>query len=128
MPPKEEAPPVYDGDACLPGRPMLRKFFSNIRVEFAVTGLVIINMIMLLVDMIITEDSCPIYGNTSYIRTCLADFAEDEMQIQWTAAFQWMELVFLSTFTIEIFIRIYAYGLSHFFDALNIVDAIIVFA
>ena len=38
-----------------------------------------------------------------------------------------MELVFLSTFTIEIFIRIYAYGLSHFFDALNIVDAIIVF-
>ena len=118
--------PVYYGDAYLPFRKLMRKFFDNIKTEFLVTGLVLINMMLLLVDMIVTEDQCNIYGNSSVIRQCLDDFAEEPFQVQWTKAFSYIELAFLITFAVEIVLRLYAYGFGYFLDYLNAIDAIIV--
>ena len=51
----------------------MRKFFDDIKTEFFVTGLVLLNMLMLLVDMVVTDDQgrCNIYGNATVIRSCI---------------------------------------------------------
>ena len=92
------------------------------------TALVLINMIFLLVDMMVTEPPCTIYGNASDIQQCLVEWDADPFISGWNQGFQIMELSFLSTFAIDILIRFYAYGYSYFFDVLNCVDAIIVFS
>ena len=85
---------VYHGDARLPCRPPMRKFFDNIKTEFFVTGLVLVNMLFLLVDMVVTDDmgQCNIYGNTTEIHQCTVEVAARPFILQWTALFQWLEL------------------------------------
>ena len=123
------APAVhYPGDDFLPGRKPLRKLFDNIKTEFFVTGLVLLNMMMLLVDMVVTDDQgkCNIYGNTSEIRECIRLAHMEQFYLSWTDFFDILELSFLSLFAGEIIVRLYAYGPSYFMDVLNSVDAIIV--
>jgi len=120
-------PIIYEGDARLPFRKPMRKLFDNIRTEFFVTALVLINMALLLFDMMFSESGCNIYGNWTIIRNCEVAFALEPLQIAWTNAFQLMELAFLSLFACDILARFYAYGFSYFRDALNVLDAIIVF-
>ena len=123
------APPVhYPGDDFLPGRKRLRKVFDNIKTEFFVTGLVLLNMMMLLVDMVVTDDQgkCNIYGNSSEIRQCIKLAHQEQFYLSWTNFFDILELSFLSLFAGEIIVRLYAYGPSYFMDMLNSVDAIIV--
>jgi len=118
----------YDGDAFLPFRPALRKLFDNIRTEFFITGLVLLSMAFLLVDMFVTDPECPIYGNTTIIRECLEEFEERDSQKAWTNFFQMLELVFLFVFAVDIIARFYSYGFSYFRDLLNCLDAVIVFS
>jgi hypothetical protein len=122
-------PPLqYWADEYLPFRQPMRKVFDNIKTEFFVTALVLINMALLLVDMMVTDESakCGMHGNSTAIRECTDLFAVEPFQVQWTNAFQFIELAFLSLFTVEILLRLYAYGHTYFFDVLNSVDAIIV--
>lgn len=117
---------VYSADAYLPGRVFLRSIFDSIRTEFFVTFLVLINMLGLLVDMAVTDAGCNIYANVTDIQDCLESKAKDEFYVQWTDTFQWLELGFLIVFATEILLRLYAYGISYFYDALNSIDAAIV--
>ena len=119
---------IYAGDAYFPWRKTLRTIFDNIKFEFFVTGLVIVNMLMLLADMVVSDDQgrCNIYGNTTIIRECIAQAETDPSRIVWTNFFQYLELSFLSVFAIEIFMRLYAYGISYFKDGINLFDASVV--
>ena len=60
------------------------------------TALVLINMIFLLVDMMVTEPPCTIYGNASDIQQCLVEWDADPFISGWNQGFQIMELSFLS--------------------------------
>jgi len=117
---------VYTCDAYLPGRKHLRRIFDNIKTEFLVTALVLINMLGLLVDMAVTDAGCNIYDNVTVMQDCLQAHSEEAFTISWTETFQWLELGFLVLFTFEISLRLYAYGISYFFDVLNCIDALIV--
>lgn len=123
----QPAGPTYSADAYLPLRRPLRKVFDNIKTEFVVTALVLVNMFMLLVDLVVTDEPCNVYGNTSLIRECRERHALNETQREWTNFFQILELVFLLIFATEIMMRLYAYGITYFKDVLNCVDALIVF-
>ena len=124
--PEEKVNP-YAADAYWPGRPLLRAVFDNIKTEFLVTALVLVNMLGLLVDMAVTDAGCNIYENVTSIQACLTDHEDSEFIISWTDAFQWIELTFLVIFSLEICLRLYAYGYPYFFDTLNCIDAVIVF-
>jgi len=124
--PGRKPPVTYVGDNYLPFRKTMRKLFDNIRTEFFVTSLVLINMLGLLVDMAVTDPGCNIYENVTTIQACLVEHAKLPVMVEWTAAFQWLELGFLCVFTTEITLRLYAYGFSYFMDLLNCIDAIIV--
>ena len=94
-----------------------------------ITGLVIVNMTLLLIDMMVTEPTdCGIYGNSSIIQHCLDEFESSPGQVSWNNAFQLAEISFLSIFVIDILVRTYAYGFSYFNDVLNCIDALIVFS
>ena len=56
---------VYPGDAFLPFRQPLRKVFDNIKTEFIVTALVLINMLGLLIDMAVTDGETRLSENAS---------------------------------------------------------------
>jgi len=118
--------PSYEADAYLPGRRPLRRFFDNIKTEFAVTALVLVNVAMLLADMAVTDAGCNIYENVTVIKQCLDNHNDSPRIIGWTENFQWMELSFLVIFSTEVALRLYAYGPHYFFDLLNAIDALIV--
>ena len=86
----------------LPGRHLLRRTFDNVMTEFFVTGLVLLNMLGMLVDMAVTDAGCNIYDNITMIQACITHHEEDEFVISWTNAFQYTELAFLLIFTVEI--------------------------
>lgn len=118
----------YPGDEYLPGRARMRKFFDDIKTEFFVTGLVLLNMLMLLVDMVVTDDQgrCNIYGNATVIRSCIEAVNKEPFFVSWMQFFDVLELSFLSLFASEILARLYAYGPSYFMNVLNAFDATIV--
>lgn len=103
----------YPADAYLPFRPAMRKVFDQIRTEFIVTGLVLINMLGLLIDMVVTENACPVYGNVSSIQECEALSAAEPWKVVWNNSFEIEEIVFLTFFSLEILLRIYAYGFRY---------------
>lgn len=109
-------------------KPQMRKFFDNIKTEFFVTALVMINLLMLLVDMVVTDTSCGIYGNLTIIQDCYAKEAKGEFLKAWTTDFQYVELIFLLIFAIELLFRLYCFGFEYLRDAVNIFDAIIVYS
>lgn len=119
--------PVYHGDAYLPFRPGMRVFYNNIKTEFVMTFLVLINMCMLFVDMAYTESDCSMYGNVTEIQQCLVEWEQNEAQVAWTGSFQYMEVFFLVLFASDIVMRLYAFGISYFHDVLNVIDATIVY-
>ena len=96
------------------------------RTEFFLTGLVLINMAFLLVDMMITDDGCDVYGNVTNIQICIVQHSQEEFQLAWNDFFKYLELTFLSIFVGDIILRLYAYGIGYFADGLNAVDATIV--
>ena len=91
------------------------------------TALVLINMAFLLVDMLVTDPNCPMYGDVELIQECIAESLAYDFQRGWTAGFQIMELSFLTVFAVDICLRLYAYGTSYFKELLNVLDALIVF-
>lgn len=123
---KKEKANSYEADAYLPGRHLLRRTFDNVMTEFFVTGLVLLNMLGMLVDMAVTDAGCNVYDNITMIQACITHHEEDAFVISWTNAFQYTELAFLLIFTVEIQLRLYAYGCPYFIDVLNCVDALIV--
>ena len=60
---KKEKANSYEADAYLPGRHLLRRTFDNVMTEFFVTGLVLLNMLGMLVDMAVTDAGCNVYDN-----------------------------------------------------------------
>jgi len=123
---RQQAQTDYWGDAYLPGRRVLRRFFDDIKTEFFVTGLVLINMLGLLIDLAVTDAGCNIYMNVTTIQDCLDKYEERTFIVEWTNAFQYMELGFLILFTVEIMLRVYTYSFTYFLDVLNSLDAAIV--
>ena len=89
----------------LPGRRAIRTFLDKMKVEFAVIGVVIVYMVLVFADLMLNEeDGIP----------------------WWNPVFQVVDLGFLIAFTLELLVRLYAYGLVYVKDALNMFDAIVV--
>lgn len=96
-------------------RARTRKFLETLKVEFVTIGVVIVYMILIFLDLMLDKETRP--GQLNAI--------EDGMP--WTKAFMWIDLVFLVIFTLELFLRIFAFGYYYFWNALNVIDGLVVF-
>merc|ERR1719390_350097 len=86
-----------------------------LKVEFVTIGVVIVYMVLIFLDLMLDKETRPGQVNA------IADGRP------WTKAFMWIDLVFLVIFTLELFIRIFAFGYYYFANALNVIDGLVVF-
>ena len=86
-----------------------------LKVEFVTIGVVIVYMVLIFLDLMLDKETRPGQVNA------IADGRP------WTKAFMWIDLVFLVIFTLELFIRIFAFGYYYFWNALNVIDGLVVF-
>eukprot|EP00965_Chrysotila_dentata_P006916 225833-Pleurochrysis_carterae.AAC.1 len=90
-------------DASFRGK--LRRFLDQLLVEFAVVAIVLVYMVLILTDLMLrSSESGSSYSNI----------------------FKYIDLGFLMFFTLELCVRLYAYGTSFLFSFLNTFDALIV--
>ena len=92
-------------------RARLRAFLENLKVEFFTMGVVIIYMLLIFADLMLADDPN-------------VDSEADGKP--WTNAFKYLDMVFLAVFTVELLIRLFAFGYFYCTSPLNVVDGLVV--
>jgi len=92
-----------------------RKVLDDVHTEFMVSGFVLLYMLLVLIDLVLYEDSCEVGSG------------EDEsFGSRWSFYFNYVDMGFLVVFIMEILVRLYAYGPRYFMDCINGLDAAII--
>ena len=107
--PSDGAPPSFlhkMGMEELPFRSKLRSFLDKIVVEFVVIAIVLVYMVLILVDLLLANDGMADDG--------LVGWAD-----AWSETFRYVDFGFLVFFTVELALRLYAYGLRYLKSFLN---------
>jgi len=89
----------------------LRAFLENLKVEFFTMGIVIIYMLLIFADLMLADDP---------------NVDSEAAGKPWTNAFKYIDMVFLTLFTVELSIRLFAFGYFYLFAPLNVVDGLVV--
>ena len=76
-------------------RARLRVFLENLKVEFFTMGVVIIYMLLIFTDLMLADDP---------------KVDSEAKGKPWTNTFKYVDMVFLSIFTAELLIRLFAFG------------------
>ena len=92
-------------------RARLRVFLENLKVEFFTMGVVIIYMLLIFTDLMLADDP---------------KVDSEAKGKPWTNTFKYVDMVFLSIFTAELLIRLFAFGYFYCLAPLNTVDGMVV--
>ena len=92
-------------------RARLRVFLENLKVEFFTMGVVIIYMLLIFTDLMLADDP---------------KVDSEAKGKPWTNTFKYVDMVFLSIFTAELLIRLFAFGYFYCLAPLNTVDGLVV--
>jgi len=92
-------------------RARLRVFLENLKVEFFTMGVVIIYMLLIFTDLMLADDP---------------NVDSEAKGKPWTNTFKYVDMVFLSIFTAELLIRLFAFGYFYCLAPLNTVDGLVV--
>ena len=119
----------------LPYRATLRRILDDVRSEFVVTGVVLLYMVLVLLDLVLYSDTdC---GNKTYVDrvginvsglpyTYQVEAPDNSFTGRWGFYFDRVDMGFLIVFSVELLLRLYAYGIEYLFNFLNFLDAAIV--
>ena len=91
---------------------------DDVRSEFAISGVVILYMLLVLLDLVLADDECQ--------DDKASGEGDDSFESKWSFYFNYIDMGFLLLFDSEIGIRLFAYGPIYFYDFWNGLDAAII--
>jgi len=108
----------------------LRRQLDDVRTEFAVTGVVLVYMLLVLIDLVLYDTpecantNVTLFNSTTNVTTYAIVGPVDDTSCSNT--FDYVDLGFLILFDVEIAIRLYAYGIKYLYDWITIIDSTII--